>query len=100
MVGAPIRTDDHTAEPTAPAISFSTISSFKGLEADAVALGDLDDIASDRSRYALYVGTSRARVLLAVFIAESQRDSYIRLAGEFGRELREAEEPVSSDQAG
>jgi hypothetical protein len=34
-----------------------------------------------------------------VFIAESQRDSYIRLAGEFGRELREAEEPVSSDQA-
>jgi superfamily I DNA/RNA helicase len=92
LVGAPIRSEDDGGGNGARAMSFSTISSFKGLEADAVALVDLDDIASDRSRYALYVGTSRARVLLAVFIAETQREVYTDRAGEFGRELRDTAE--------
>jgi superfamily I DNA/RNA helicase len=91
-VGLLIReADDDNDAPTAPSLSFSTISSFKGLEADAVALVDLDDLSSERSRYALYVGASRARVLLAVFIDQSQREAYTERAADFGRALREAD---------
>lgn len=77
------------AEPASDAstdsrsVCFSTISGFKGLEADTVLLIDIDKL--DTSVNAdLYVGASRARALLHVFLNASQRDAYAKLAFRFG----------------
>jgi hypothetical protein len=70
-------------------IAYSSISGFKGLEADAVILIEVDDLLSNQSRSALYVGTSRARALLAVFTNEDSRDEYDELAKRLGDRLKE-----------
>jgi hypothetical protein len=66
-------------------IRFATIGSFKGLEADAVLVVDVSDIDSDAARLQLYVGLSRARVYLAVFLSESVREQYAERAAEIGK---------------
>lgn len=66
-------------------IRFATIGSFKGLEADAILVVDVSDLDSDAARLQLYVGLSRARVYLAVFLAESVRDQYVERAAEIGK---------------
>jgi Nuclease-related domain/AAA domain len=70
-------------------IRFSTIASFKGLEADAVLLVDVDDLLSDDGLASVYVGASRAKVVLRVFVATSERNRFQQLAKEFGRTLIE-----------
>jgi DNA helicase IV len=70
-------------------IRYSTFAAFKGLEADAVVIIDIDDLTSETARGGLYVGASRARVLLALFISEAVRQDYERLAVDFGRRLTE-----------
>ncbi len=67
-------------------VRFSTVASFKGLESDVVVLVDLDDLSEDIQPL-LYVGASRARVLLVVTVAESERTRFGELAREFGRRL-------------
>lgn len=67
-------------------VRFSTVASFKGLESDVVVLIDLDDLSEDVHPL-LYVGASRARVLLVVAVAESQRTRFGELARELGRRL-------------
>ncbi len=69
-------------------IPYSTISSFKGLEADAVVVVEVDELLSGQARSDLYVGTSRARALLAVFAQEGGRDDYDELARRFGTRLK------------
>lgn len=64
-------------------VLFSTIAGFKGLEADAVILMDGYDI-SDTQTATYYVGTSRARVLLAVLLHEGMREEYALSANVFG----------------
>lgn len=66
------------------AIRFSTVASFKGLEADAVFLLDVDDLESQDALASVYVGTSRARVLLVVFVQEQARDAFANQARRFG----------------
>ena len=78
-------------------VHFSTISSFKGLEADVVLLADVDDLFSSDGLASVYVGASRAKVALFVFIATSQRKRVQDLAKEFGRAL--AEGATSSGRA-
>ena len=68
-------------------IRFSTVSIFKGLESDVVILLDCDDLSSDDGRSYLYVATSRARVLLAVFLDQSVRSQYDANALAFGKRL-------------
>jgi superfamily I DNA/RNA helicase len=68
-------------------LRFSTVSAFKGLEADVIILADIDDLTSDESREILYVGTSRARTLLALLLCESVRRDYDQCAFQFGEEL-------------
>jgi len=68
-------------------LRFSTVSAFKGLESDVVILADVDDLTSDESREILYVGTSRARTLLAIFLSEAVRRDYDRCAFQFGERL-------------
>jgi hypothetical protein len=75
-----------------PHIRFSTVQGFKGLEADAVLLIDIDDLASGGAAASTYVGASRARALLSVFLSTSVRDDYLERAGELGRQIAVAEE--------
>ena len=67
-------------------LAFSTIAGFKGLEADVVAVVGIDSL-DDEARVALYVGTSRARAALSVFLDERLKDDYEQLAKEFGERL-------------
>jgi DNA helicase IV len=69
-------------------IAYSSISGFKGLEADAVIVIEVDDLLSSRSRSALYVGTSRARALLSVFTHDGARDDYDELVRRLGTRLK------------
>jgi hypothetical protein len=66
-------------------ITFSTVSSFKGLEAEIVLLVDVDDLSSADGLISVYVGASRARVVLHVFISEQVRDQFVEHAHLFGR---------------
>ena len=63
-------------------IRFSTISGFKGLEADAVLLIDLDDLVDPDTRALLYVGASRAKTLMTLILDESCREQYTGRASE------------------
>ncbi|MHC1767923.1 MAG: NERD domain-containing protein [Verrucomicrobiia bacterium] len=65
--------------PTPGHIQFATISSFKGLESDTVLLIDIYDLDLPESHLTLYVGATRPRAYLAVFLPESLRDSYAEL---------------------
>jgi hypothetical protein len=72
------------------AIRFSTVSLFKGLESDVVILVDCDDLWSNDSRLHLYVATSRARVLLAVFLDQGLKPQYQANAEAYGKRLCKA----------
>ena len=63
-------------------IQFSTIAGFKGLEADAVLLIDLDDLVDPDTRALLYVGASRAKTLMTLILDESCREQYTGRASE------------------
>jgi len=69
------------------AISFCTVSAFKGLERDVVFLTGLTDVHSAEGAQLLYVGSSRARVMLAVFIDNNEREYVAERAREFGQVL-------------
>ena len=71
-------------------IRHSTIASFKGLEADAVIVAELDEITSDEVRLLNYVAASRARAFLALALQESRRDDFGRLGERLGAELARA----------
>ncbi len=73
---------EHGPPTPGPALRFSTIAGFKGLEADAVLIVDINDLSSEKSRYSLYVGGSRARGLLSLFIDEAARPAYEKMKGE------------------
>ena len=70
-------------------VAFSTVSSFKGLEADVVLLVDVDDLSSVDGLTSVYVGASRARVALYVFLAEQVRNQFKEHAYVFGRQTVE-----------
>lgn len=78
------------AESRRPAIGFSEVAQFKGLESDAVVLVDIDDLATADGLRSVYLGASRARVLLVVFRAQSTDEDYRILAKEFGRRLSDS----------
>jgi hypothetical protein len=71
------------------ATAFSTVSSFKGLEAEVVLLTDVDDLSSAEGLTSVYVGASRARVALYVFISEHVRGQFKEHAHVFGRQAME-----------
>ncbi len=75
------------------AIRFSTVASFKGLDADAVFLLDVDNLESQDALASVYVGTSRARVLLVVFVQEQARGAFTNQARQFGEAAAQAKQP-------
>lgn len=69
---------------------FSTTASFKGLESDVVLLADVDDLHSVDGLASVYVGASRARVALFVYLSAAERGRFQELAREFGRNVANA----------
>jgi hypothetical protein len=57
-------------------IPYTTISTFKGLEADIVILTDIEKLDGDWWRAVLYVGMTRTRVELVVLLPEKLRNIY------------------------
>jgi hypothetical protein len=55
---------------------FATVHSYKGMECNYVLISDIEDLSSEVARSLLYVGMSRARYGLILFIAESLRQEY------------------------
>lgn len=55
---------------------FATIQSFKGMECSYVLITDIEDLTSEIAKSLLYIGMSRAKYGLILFIAESMRDEY------------------------
>jgi hypothetical protein len=58
------------------ATTFSTVSSFKGLENDYIVLVDVEKLDGDWWRSVIYVGMSRARAGLCVLVPTQLRPSY------------------------
>ena len=73
------------AEPDS--FRFATVASFKGLESHVVVLVDFDAIEGARRSTELYVAMSRSRSLLAIFLPETERLAYDRLAAAMGARL-------------
>jgi hypothetical protein len=61
------------------AIPFATIHAFKGLEAPAVIITDIENLNDEKTRALLYVGMSRARIRLYMLMNERCRGSYDRI---------------------
>lgn len=59
--------------------SFATIQSFKGMESNYILITDIEDLSSEIANSLLYVGMSRARYGLILFIAESMRNEYRKI---------------------
>jgi hypothetical protein len=83
-----ISNEAHRTTPSA--LRFSTIGAFKGLEADVVLLVDVDDLSTNDGLASVYVGASRAKLALYVFISNAEHAQFKNLAKEFGRLLAES----------
>jgi superfamily I DNA/RNA helicase len=57
-------------------VGFSTIHSYKGLENKYIFIVDLDDLESDRIRELLYVGMTRAKLGLFLFIKSDLKETW------------------------
>ena len=89
LVGVPYPLVDLGDEPLGEKkINFCSIRDYKGLEADVVAVVDIDDLDSRAGLLSVYVGASRARVGLAVFLAKSVVSAYTSLAADYGERIR------------
>jgi superfamily I DNA/RNA helicase len=55
---------------------FSTIHSFKGMESNYILIVDIEDLSSEFSKSLMYVGMSRAKLGLILFISESAQNQY------------------------
>jgi Nuclease-related domain len=91
-----LRLLDEEAPPEAKGIRYHTVQGFKGLESEAVLLTDLQDLRETKSLLAAYLGGSRARTFLHVFLPDSARGDYLERARVFGQVLADA--PPSGDQ--
>jgi superfamily I DNA/RNA helicase len=57
-------------------VRYTSVHAFKGLEAPAIILTDIENVDDEQSKALLYVGMSRARVRLHVFMHERLRSRY------------------------
>jgi len=55
---------------------FATVQSYKGMESNYILITDIEDLSSEIAKSLLYIGMSRARYGLILFIAESMRNEY------------------------
>ncbi|WP_199119738.1 nuclease-related domain-containing DEAD/DEAH box helicase [Pedobacter sp. ASV28] len=55
---------------------FATVQSYKGMEGNYILITDIEDLSSEIAKSLLYVGMSRARYGLILFISEKMRNEY------------------------
>lgn len=67
-------TEDRRSLPS-NAMAFSTIHAFKGMESSIVFFIDLETVGQDSQKALLYVGMSRARTALHMFVNKSQQNT-------------------------
>lgn len=60
-------------------VRFSTVRMFKGLEANAIILTDIDDLETERAQALLYTGMSRAKIHLSLLIKAELQGKYRNL---------------------
>lgn len=60
-------------------VRFSTVRMFKGLEANAIILTDIDDLDTERAQALLYTGMSRAKIHLSLLIRAELQGKYRNL---------------------
>lgn len=89
-VSSPVVKLDSSVTPKR-AVRLGSVEDFKGLEADAIVLTDLDDLNGASMRETIYVGTSRARVFLTVFISEASREAFDQCGTVLGLNLGNAD---------
>jgi len=65
--------------PTQNFYGFATIQSYKGMESNYIFITDVEDLSSEIAKSLLYVGMSRARYGLILFIGESTRNEYRKI---------------------
>lgn len=81
--------DASESEPSdGNAIQFSTVAGFKGLESDCVILTDVSDLDADRALLDVYLGASRARVVLAILMSHDVSATYLERAKDFADRVR------------
>jgi Nuclease-related domain/AAA domain len=78
-------TDPHA--PDADGVRFATIAGFKGLEADAVLVLDLQGLETSHELLEIYLSTTRARAVLAVALNRSFNELYAERARDFADRL-------------
>lgn len=64
---------------TPEAVRFSTIASFKGLENQVIILIEMEQLGWDVNQRLLYVGSTRAKSALYIFVAEKTRQELSRI---------------------
>jgi hypothetical protein len=65
-------------EENSASFGFTTIQAFKGMEAPAVILTDIEKITGGKAEALLYVGMSRARLRLIMLMHENCRSQYMK----------------------
>jgi superfamily I DNA/RNA helicase len=76
LEGGPDIKEQDDGAGSSNSILYATIGSFKGLERSIVVLVDVWELESPQARRDLYVGTSRARTRLTVFLGEFLKDPW------------------------
>lgn len=87
LLGVPYRLLDIESVQAEPAIRYATVRAFKGLEADTVLMTGITDLNSQDKLLELYVGLSRARAYLEMYVYESAREEFEARYREFGKRL-------------
>jgi hypothetical protein len=87
-LGVPVIESDEPALRPERGIRYATVEVFKGFEADAVLVADIDDLGPGSPRLALYVGMTRSRALLGLLLDERTRDDHRALIADFASRFR------------
>ncbi len=79
-------------------LRYCTVHAFKGLEADAILFVDLGDLESEAALRGIYIGASRARTDLFLYMSAQAQPQYEEAARALGRIL--ADSPETSSASG
>jgi hypothetical protein len=72
-------TENETIKLQPKQVAFSTVHAFKGMEATAVIVCDIESVKTDEARSIVYVGMSRAKSHLVVLANNKLRDTIVEL---------------------
>ena len=86
LVNCPLPIHDIRSSRT-KSIPHSTVTAFKGLEAEVVVLADVQQLTDSAAMLEHYVAASRARGLLIVALHQSLQDDYQELAERLGERI-------------